>query len=186
MPDSEAGRDWSTAPIDELIVHIVNRHHTFLRRQLPRIEVIFDRIVGKKPDETGGIVLPLGKLFLGLRTELESHLLKEENVLFPYILRLEDARKSGSPTPKAHFGSVKRPIGMMEHEHDSADRVLQEMRRLTNGYPMEGSTCSNWRELFRALGELETDLVEHIRLENEILHPRAIRLEAECACASGS
>ena len=122
---AEAGRDWSTAPIDELVVHIVSRHHTFLRSRLPRIEVIFDRILGKKSDEICGFVLPLGKTFLGLRLELEHHLLKEETILFPHILRLASARENGSSAPKAAFGPVQGPIGVMEQEHEQARGALQ-------------------------------------------------------------
>ncbi|MCW5976657.1 MAG: hemerythrin domain-containing protein [Bryobacteraceae bacterium] len=173
-----ANADWGAAPVEHLIGHILKTHHAFLREQLPRIEGMFDRILGKRPDEICGFVPTLANTFFGLKAELESHLMKEEMILFPHIVRLARAREAGEETPRAGFGSVRGPIAVMEHEHESGNQALEQMRRLTDGYAMKNSSCPNRRELFQALSELDADLVEHIRLENEILHPRAIRLEA--------
>ena len=179
--DAQGGSDWETAPLHELIVYIVSRHHTFVRSQLPRIEAVFDRILERKGAEIRNFVLPLGKAFLDLRLDLEAHLAKEENILFPHIVRLAVARKHGAPPPHSTFGSVEGLVRAMENEHDSAKRTLQEMRRLTNGYSLEGNPCRERFDLFEALKELEADVELHLGLENDILHPRALRLESECA-----
>ena len=175
----EAGHEWQDASLQELIVHIVSCHHTFLRSHLPRIEMIFDRILAKRKDALCGFVLPLGRAFLGLRLDIEAHLDKEESILFPHIIRLAAARAKGKTPPQATFGSVTGPIRVMEAEHDSAKRALQEMRRLTDGYSLHSGTCSNRTELFQALKELEVDLEEHMALENDVLHPRVLQLEAQ-------
>ena len=76
------------------------------------------------------------------------------------------------------FGTVQCPIKMMEHEHDQAGAALRKLRDLTNGYRIPEDACTTYRALLTGLAELETDLHEHIHKENNILFPRAAKLEA--------
>lgn len=171
------GRDWSGARLGELIDHITNTHHAFMRTHLPKVQAIFDKILAKQSGDICGFVHPLSQTFFSLRAELENHLMKEEQILFPQVVSLEEAREAGNPPPSFHCGTVQGPISMMEHEHANAKKALDEMRRLTNGYPAEEDMCPNRRTLFEALMELEADLDQHIHLENDFLFPRAIKLE---------
>ena len=175
--DSAAARDWTSAPLNELIDHILDKHHVYLREHLPHVQAIFERIMGKNPDKVCGFVPNLAKTFLALKEDLESHLLKEEQILFPHIRRLEDARNAGQPAPAFHCGTVAGPITQMEHEHANGKKALDEMSRLTAGYPLEDGMCANRRALFESLRALEADLLQHMHLENDILHPRARSLE---------
>ncbi len=173
-----AGRDWSTAPLSELIDHILDRHHSFLRDHLPKIHERLERILGKKKgEELCGFIPELARTFFALEEELYAHLLKEEQILFPHIRRLEAARAAGEAAPAFHCGTVRGPIAQMEHEHASGRQALETMRRLTGGYETGDSACGNRRALFEDLQALERDLLEHMHLENDILHPRAIILE---------
>jgi len=165
--------DWTSAPIGGLIRHILERHHEYLRAALPRIEGL--AVEAAQWDDK---VLALQRTFLELKRELESHLWKEETVLFPLVLALDEARAAGRPTPSPHCGSVANPIRVMEFEHDGAKRALAEMRRLTGSYT---AAEESRQALYAGLAELETDLLEHIRLENDILFPRAARLEGHPA-----
>lgn len=173
-----AALDWNDVPLRGLIDHIVNKHHVFLRAHLPKIQMRFERILAKAPDDICGFIPSLAQTFFALKEELENHLLKEEQILFPYVVRLEAAREAGEPAPAFHCGSVMGPIRQMEYEHASGKRALKEMRRLTGGYPVREGMCEGRQGLFEDLLALEADLLEHIRLENDILHPRAARLEA--------
>jgi regulator of cell morphogenesis and NO signaling len=115
---SEAGpRDWTTAPLKELVDHIVNAHHGYLRREF---QPLSDRVakVYRVYNERYGPTLPgLPEVFEGLRSELELHMLKEERILFPAIVAAESAVRSGAPLPRTPFGPLANPIGMMEAEH---------------------------------------------------------------------
>jgi len=174
-----AVRDWNTAPLSELIDHILDRHHNFLRGHLPKIHERLERILGKKKgEELCGFIPDLSRTFFALEEELYAHLMKEEQILFPYIKSLEAAVAAGEPPPAFHCGTVRGPIAQMEHEHANGKEALGTMRRLTDGYQIGESSCGNRRALFEDLAALERDLLEHIRLENDILHPRAIDLEA--------
>lgn len=174
----EETRDWGEAPLGELIDHILERYHARLREELPRLGAMTDRVLvvhGEKHPET----LPaLAATFAGLRAELESHMVKEEQVLFPAVRRLEAAANVGAPAAgSAPLPPLAAPIAMMEHEHDDAATALRELRRLTEGFTAPAGACTTFRGLYHGLAELEGDLHRHIHLENNVLFPRAAALE---------
>jgi regulator of cell morphogenesis and NO signaling len=168
--------DWSRAPLDMLADHIVVIHHGYLNASLPRLAAMLEKIVEKHSERHGDVLAPLAATFGGLRLELESHLAKEENILFPLIRALD----SGDSGVAFHCGSVRNPIRVMLMEHDSAGEALARMRSLTGGYAVPEDACNTFRAFYNGLAELELDLHRHIHLENNILFPRAVELEA-CA-----
>ncbi len=116
--------------------------------------------------------------FAGLAQELTTHLMKEEMVLFPYIERIEEAAIQKEPVVPAPFGTVQNPVAMMEHEHDSAGHALRAMRKASHEYAAPADACVSYQTLYKALTAFEADLHRHIHLENNILFPRAIAMEA--------
>jgi regulator of cell morphogenesis and NO signaling len=106
---------------------------------------------------------------------------KEENVLFPLIQRLEQSLEAG--VQFAGGPSMIGPIQVMEFEHESAGNALVRMRSVTNGYQAPPDGCNTYRALMEGLRTLEADLHQHIHLENNILFPRALELEARISGA---
>jgi regulator of cell morphogenesis and NO signaling len=90
----------------------------------------------------------------------------------------QDLPGSCSPT-KACFGSVAQPIFMMEREHDSANRMVAQMRSLTHDFEPPAWACATHVALYSGLRAFEIDLTQHVHLENDVLFPRAIAMEAE-------
>lgn len=172
-----AERDWQTASLDELVNHIVETHHAYLKLDLPVLEARIEKVVavhGARDPET----LPrLAGVFAGLRRELEMHLHKEEAILFPFIVQYGYAESRNQPTPPVPFGSIANPIAVMDREHTGAGQALQEIRSLTDSYTPPPYACATVRALYEGLKTLEKDLHIHIHLENNILFPRAIALE---------
>lgn len=165
------------APIHELVRFIVDHYHADLREELPRLGQMAAKVLNVHGARYPEVIPALEATFRELREELEMHMMKEERILFPYALRLEEMAASGRALPASPFGSIEAPIGAMEHEHEDAGRALARMRELTNGYvPPEGA-CNTFRGLYHGLEQLETALHEHIHLENNVLFPRAARLE---------
>ncbi len=115
--------------------------------------------------------------FGALAQELGLHLMKEEMVLFPYIVRMEEAGIEKTPFPPASFGSVRNPVAMMVNEHDGAGEALRNLRAASNGYTVPSDACASYRTLYQALADFEADLHRHIHLENNILFPRAVAME---------
>ena len=173
---AEVPRDWTRAGLAELADHILDTHHAFMHRQLPRIRAMVKKVMAAHPNHMG-MLASLQRVFEALREEIEVHLMKEEQVLFPYIKELDRMVAGQTPFSPMHCGSVANPIGQMEHEHDSAGAALAEMRRLTSNYVLPPDACPTFAELYQSLQELEADLHEHIHLENNILFPGAVAAE---------
>ena len=169
--------DWSAASLVELIRHIVSVHHAYLHQELPRLADRLER-VQKAHAKDAAILTPLGELCRVLREELDGHLLKEERVLFPFIEQMEKAMEEHRPGPALPFGAFGNPIRTMEHEHDDAGHALAEIRRLTGNFALPAHACNTYRALYSGLQKLERDLHQHIHLENNVLFPRALALEA--------
>jgi regulator of cell morphogenesis and NO signaling len=169
-------RNWQTEALADLIAHIKNTHHKYTREEIARLGPLFDKVCsvhGKNHPE----LLQIRGVFQGLAQELTTHLMKEEMVLFPYIVRMEESVLQREPVLPPPFGSVQNPVSMMEHEHDSAGNALRAMRAASNNYSAPDDACVSYQTLYKALAELETDLHRHIHLENNILFPRAVAME---------
>jgi regulator of cell morphogenesis and NO signaling len=176
---SEApAQDWETAHLSELIQHIVSVHHEYLRRELPAVQARLDKVYRVYNQRYGPTLIGLPEVFAELREELEMHIRKEEMVLFPAIAACEQAFASGQPLPPTRFGTVANPIQMMELEHESAGRALARIHEITRDFEVPDYGCVTYRALMSGLDELERDLHMHIHLENNILFPRAEKLEA--------
>ena len=171
--------DWTDATLSELIANILDKHHAYLRRELPRLTEIVAKVHtvhGERHPELAEV----RQTYDGLRAELEAHMMKEEQILFPLIQGME----SSQTLEAAHCGSVQNPIRVMEHEHDSAGAALARMRKLTDGFTPPEDGCNTYRAMLDGLAELESDLHLHIHKENNILFPRATELEATLAQAA--
>lgn len=174
---SQGQHNWQNEPLSELIAHINSTHHVFVREECPRIEKLAAKVVsvhGKNHPE----LLEVQQVFGDLSNELHVHLMKEEQILFPYVTRMEEAAAAKEPAPPAMFGTVMNPVRMMMQEHDGAGDALKKLRAVTNGYALPGDACISYKTLYEALQGFEADLHQHIHLENNILFPRSVSLEA--------
>lgn len=154
-------------PLHELADYIVETHHNFLRRELPRLHAMAARVAQVHGDHTRSLIDVFG-VFRGLEEELASHIMKEERVLFPFVAAL--SRREAVPV------SLDEPIACMIHEHEDAGAALVRLRTLTNGFQPPVEACNTYRALFAGLHDLEKDLHTHIHLENSVLFPGAIAL----------
>ncbi len=170
-------RNWAEAAPSEIIVHILEHYHRRLREELPRLDALVARVLGAHADRHGATLEPLAEAFRSLREELEMHMHKEERVLFPHLLEVESARGLGTGLSAAP-GFAGGAIGVMEGEHESAALALTTMRRLTGGYAPPEDACGSFRALYSGLSALEADLKRHIHLENNVLFPKALEMEA--------
>jgi regulator of cell morphogenesis and NO signaling len=178
-----AAEDWTKASLEALSAHIVTAHHAYVKRELPRLAVLAEKVVRRHGDTQAELPMIQAKL-AQLDEELTQHLAKEEVVLFPYVTKLERALSTGSTLPHGCFGTVANPIAMMTAEHDAAGGLLAEIRQLTHQFTTPVGACPTYCAFYAGLKEFEQDLHQHIHLENNIMFPRAIRMEAEAAVTS--
>ena len=173
---SASKRDWQREPLSELIAHISATHHKYVRDEIARLTPLLEKVAGKHSPNHPELI-HVQAVFRGLAQELTSHMWKEEMVLFPYILRMEEAVIEGEPVLPAPFGTVANPVNMMEHEHDAAGEALRALRSSSNDYLAPEGACGSYQALYRGLEEFEADLHQHIHLENNILFPRTLAME---------
>ena len=167
-----------TYELDKLAKHIVEKHHAYVRQRIPEIEPFLDKVVrvhGEKHPE----LKKVQENFQAVKEELLNHMQKEENVLFPYIKQIVEAKKNNTQLEPPFFGTIKNPINMMEMEHESAGNAFKEIRELTNDLTPPDGACNTYRVTFSLLDEFENDLHRHIHLENNVLFPKSIMLETD-------
>jgi regulator of cell morphogenesis and NO signaling len=173
---AEVADDWNLKSLTHLCGHIVATHHAYVRRELPRLATLAEKVV--KRHGASRPELPIIRATLvRLDEELTQHLAKEEIVLFPHISRLERAIADGSEKPKGCFGTVANPIAMMTQEHDGAGMLLEVIRNRSQQFTPPEGACPTYHAFYDGLREFEQDLHQHIHLENNVLFPRAIKLE---------
>ena len=162
--------------LEQLIEHIVGKHHAFTVRELVRLEGLLGKVRGKH-ESAHPELADVGYAFALLFVDLMPHMQKEERILFPYIVAMERAAAAGAPAPPAPFGTVRNPITAMMAEHDTAGDLLAEIRAATANFELPEGACASFHALYEGLKDLERDLHEHIHLENTVLFPRAAELE---------
>jgi regulator of cell morphogenesis and NO signaling len=161
-----------------LVDYIVSRHHAYVRTSVPVIQEHLAKIVAVHGARHAELRL-VHTEFSKVAKELLAHMVKEEQVLFPYIRALADAVRSDGPPPPDMFGTVQNPIRMMEIEHQEAGDGLASIRELTSGYQPPDDACGTYRLALEELEAFERDLHTHVHLENNVLFPKAVELESK-------
>jgi regulator of cell morphogenesis and NO signaling len=152
--------NWRELPQVQLIAHVVDHYHAGHRAELPRLVAMaekVERVHGGRPECPTGLVAHLHTL----TRELELHMQKEEQVLFPMLVAGGGAR-------------ARAPIECLTAEHDEHGRALARMRELAHGYVPPEHACGTWRALYLGLADFEREVMEHVHLENHLLFPRAL------------
>ncbi len=172
--------DWTNESLDRLATHIVKKHHAYVTQEVPRLNGLSIKVVSRHGDTRQELAVIQSKLE-ELGEELITHQGKEEVVLFPYISKLEQFVSGNGTLPRNCFGTIENPIRMMTQDHDVAGNLMAEIRKLSEGYTPPAGACPTFRAFYAGLHEFELDLHQHIHLENNILFPRAIAMEASIA-----
>jgi regulator of cell morphogenesis and NO signaling len=170
-------RDWQAESLTSLAAYIIDTHHFFTKQQLIRLGNLLDKVCSRH-GENHPEISELRTLFGRLKQDLVPHMLKEEQVLFPFIAQMEEAISEQRAISPPFFVSVQNPVSMMMTEHDAAGELLDQMRKITGDYDLPSDACISYRRLYQALQEFEADLHQHIHLENNILFPRAVEMES--------
>ena len=163
-----------------LISHIIVCHHNYIRQSLPVIGEHLAKVVAAHVGRHPELAL-IESEFATIATELQQHLLKEEQMLFPHVVALYEAVDNRGPLPPNMFGTVQNPIRMMEIEHQEAIDRMAAIRELSHGYKAPEDACSTYRLVFEELDAFGRDLRVHTELENAVLFPKAVELEEKAA-----
>jgi len=170
----QAVGDWRQAPLPELVEHIVATHHAYLKEELPLLSAFVAKIHhvhGERHPE----LVTLDQQFQALRAEMEPHMAAEESEFFPRVIAYA---RSGAA---ADLRQALATLDELEGEHAAAGQLLGTMRETTRNYRLPADACNTYTLAFQKLEGLESDMFEHVHLENNILFPR---LRSAAATAS--
>lgn len=165
-------RNWSSASVTDLCDHIEQTHHAYLKQELPRLEFLTTKVAARHGDKRPAL-RELREIFITLKTEMDSHMAKEEHILFPLCRKLDVA----DTLPTMHCGSIGNPIEVMMREHADTGNELAQIRTLTEDFTCPPDACNTFRAMYDSLHQLERDMHQHVHKENHILFPKAMRLE---------
>jgi regulator of cell morphogenesis and NO signaling len=165
----EGDRTWTELDAPALAEHIVATHHRYLHEELPLLDALAAKVLsvhGRNHPE----LVRVRALVAAVKADLEPHLHKEEQVLFPAIAAAAAGRR------EFPFGTVAQPIRVMLAEHDRAGDLLAGLRAATSGYAVPDDACASYRSLYERLEALELDTHLHVHKENHTLFPAALAL----------
>lgn len=171
-------QDFYSWDLNFLCDYIVNTHHKYVVKAMPLI-FEYTQKVERAHGGTHPEVVEIAGLFTKIMDEFNLHMLKEEQILFPYIKNLATAKEKEIDPESPPFGTVQNPIDMMELEHENVGEMMNVIRQLSNNYTPPVGACATYKIAYAKLNEFENDLHQHIHIENNILFPRAVALENE-------
>lgn len=169
--------NWIMAPLSDLTRHIRERHHRYVRDAILRVRPLLEKVKAKH-GETHPEIAGIQELFASVGREMIMHMQKEEQVLFPYIEAMERAANGNGSLEPPFFQTVRNPIHAMMKEHDAAGELVKQIRKASAEYSAPADACPSYRALYQDLRKFEADLHQHVHLENNILFPRAVEMEA--------
>ncbi|MBL0359173.1 MAG: iron-sulfur cluster repair di-iron protein [Chitinophagaceae bacterium] len=177
--ESNATVQFAELNAEQLIQHILLRHHFYVKQSMPTIQEHLTKVANKHGDRFPYMNEVLN-IFIQLRNELSLHLQKEETILFP---RIKEVAALSHFNQKKNIGSnyIFGPVSVMESEHDEAGEAMSKIRELTNNYTAPEEACTTFKVSLAELKEFEEDLHKHVHLENNLLFPMAEKMLAAVA-----
>jgi regulator of cell morphogenesis and NO signaling len=162
--------------LDFLADYIVNMHHSYVKKSIPDLRSYAAKVAKVHGDHHAELA-EINQLTQEVCDEMTEHMGKEENVLFKYIKDLVASENSGIPMIGGKSNMIQNEIKTMEEEHEVVGKNLEKIRELSNNYTLPEDSCASYAFLFKSLQNFEDDLHIHIHLENNILFPKAAKLE---------
>lgn len=160
--------------LTQMVENIESLHHVYLRAMMPMISQLLDRVVNAHGEHDVRLV-SVKQLFDKLAADLETHMLHEEEALFPMC---RDMEIEGKINPTRCGDAVGGPIACMENDHEAAKKELEQLRELTDHFAVPGFACATYRKTLEQLSEFDQNMAVHIHKEDKVLFPSAIKAQA--------
>lgn len=157
--------NWDVIPLSDLVSHIQTRYHANLSDELLGINALVTKVY-RVHGNNHPPLKDLYRLYNELQTELIEHTIKEDNEVFPLIIKYE-TNPSESLLQEIHEAN-----GTLEDEHDATGDLLKQIREITNDFTPPAGACATFQLTYARLAELESETFDHIHLENNILFQR--------------
>ena len=165
-----AGAEVARLSTPELIDHIVTRHHNTLRRELPAFQRRIARVMAQVPSYDSHLT-EVSRLWSELSRETLEHQGLEEREIFPAIEAAPACVSSLGPVAVIARAAW---VDKLVHDHSGIQKLWERLRKLTNDYEPAHDAPLPLRRLYLAMYEIDRDVREHLRKENELLFPRLV------------
>ena len=175
---AQPAHDYNKWELDFLSDYIVQVHHRYVREQTPLLRDLAAKIAGHHGpahEELYAIQTHVEELL----TEMQHHQIKEEKILFPFIKQMVQCKQQGVPFAHPPFGTIESPVEMMLEDHRHVADQIHAIARLSSDYTVPADGCESYRLFYHSLEAFDQDLHLHLHLENNILFPKAVRLEKQ-------
>jgi len=164
--------------LDFLCDYIVNVHHRYVSEVSPVLRELSEKVALRHGNNHPEL-LSISQHVAALTSEMLSHQIKEERILFPFIKEMVKSAREHKPFQHPPFGTIENPVQMMMMDHDETAKLMKAIHDASNGYQVPEDGCESYRLLYQKLDEFENDLYQHIHLENNILFPKAVEMEKQ-------
>ena len=167
-------KNWSKASLIELLEYI-EQHHREIKDKLLKLQTLIEQAAELQKDQHSGTFGSLQKFYPVFKAKMENHFAKEEHILIPYIRQMDESNRNPGTKPEVHTSGIKNPISQLEYDHDQTENVMfDKLRTITNNYQLPQNAGNPFKALYDGLKDIETNISQHINLENKTLFPRAI------------
>ena len=168
--------DYGYLSLPSLMNHIVEKHHKYLRELLPQLSNLIESTKEIYSHEYS-FLAQLKKEYELFQSSFIQHMNKEEEILFRVIKYISDCMQFKEKPRNRGYKSIQEVVGSYIEEHHAVGVSIRRFRELTNNYDLPEKTSTNFALTYQKLEELENNTHKHIHLENNILFPKAIRVE---------
>jgi regulator of cell morphogenesis and NO signaling len=173
---SAAADDWASLSLTEMSRRVCEVFHVPTNEELVRLQALLDKVCGVH-GQNHPELLRIREIFMALEADMKPHMMKEEQILFPYLEQMESAVASGETPLPPFFGTVRNPVRMMMVEHDVVGDLLKEIRDTSGNFALPEEACMSYQTLYRALEAFERLTHQHIHVENNLMFPRSVEME---------
>ncbi len=165
-------------PIDLIIEYLKHSHFLFIKHKLPYIARLVESFKAQHDDYLQ-VERDLKMVFPLFVADFIEHIYEEEDTLFHYILALEKASKGKFSPGKLYHLIEKNSVQKFAMEHEAHDDEMEGIRKITRNYQLLERAPLHVKVIYSELKSFETSLITHARIENEILFPKAMGIEAK-------
>ena len=179
FPDNKDYDEWELGMLAD---YIVATHHQYIKDNAESLNGLAIKVAehhGENNPELHRVATSTHHFL----QDLLNHITNEEEVLFPVIRQLLIKKDNPSEELSYEAGTLDHPIRILLKEHEIAGEDLNFLRRITNNFAPPKNACNSFTYLYEKLKEFESDLYLHLRIENDYLFPRALKLDEEIAAA---
>ena len=169
-----------------IINYLSNTHEYYLNNKIPEIQSYIDEMEKKVSQAHITNIKLLNDFFKGYQKELCEHLLNEDNIVFPYVLALEQALKMKKIPDELLYKIQNEPIKKYERNHDNIEVKLSDLKNLIIKFLPPVLCKELCQKLLTELFRLELDLENHARIEDKVLVPKVKFIEKKLLEYSGT